>query len=156
MTQNAPKPKNIFDAASNLEKERREKELKSRQVQREAQKPTQDDSLNEMFRQCQQIHKEISDSLDQAFKGSNVTSTQLRTFVSNPRNFSDQDWKNIEAQKKKNSQLLNDLERQMGARKPPSLPPKKEEPPPSPEAPPPPTTPPKKPKIITRRHWIGM
>ena len=172
MTQDASMPHNIFEAASRAEKERREKQVKM-QAPPPAAKPAEDTPLTTIFHRCQQLHKEIAESLDQAFKQGGITSTQVRTFVSRPQNFSGKDWQRIETQKKKNEEMLLSLKKRIDAARPAEepRPPTKspEEPPrndevgpstpaqPSPGQPPPQPPPaPKKARIMTRRQWIGM
>lgn len=185
MTQDASKPHDIFEAASRLEKERREKEKRKQAPPKQAE-PVQDASLAAIFQRCRQMHEEIADSIDQAFKKGGVSPSQLRSYFSRPQNFSAKEWQRIEAERGKNERLLQDLKKRFRAREEESAPlptvpekegaPEKRPPPPSeekpaekppkappkeeggPEAPPPPPEkpPPKKPKIVTRRHWIGM
>lgn len=157
MAQDATKPHNIFEAASKMEHERHEKE-------RPAPPPTTKPppgkaSLDEIFRRCHQMHQEISESLDRAFKQAGVTPSQLRTFVSKPKNFSSSDWNKVEEGKKQSEKLLTELKSKIGT---PPLSPQQpaikpaEPQKPSPEAPLQPAPPKKKLKIITRRQWIGM
>lgn len=163
MTQDASKPHNIFEAVSRLEKERREKQGK-KEAQGKASEPPEGGSLQAIFQRCQQLHKEIADSLDQAFKSVGITQTQVRSYVGRPQNFSDRDWRQIEAQKKKNEEMIQNLKKRLGKSEvekpegPPPIPPKEEEPPPSATSTisPPQPKPPKKPKVVTRRQWIGM
>jgi hypothetical protein len=209
MTQDASKPHNIFEAASRLEKERREKTVK-KQAPSKTVEPVQDDSLSSIFKRCHQMHKEIADSLDLALKRGGISPSQLRSYVSRPQNFSATEWQRIESQRSKNEKLLKELKNKIGARgaeieavasslasqkeavlhpaieeRPPLTEAPEEEEPPIPEqgrpvetpvekppkplppggeeegpaAPTPPSPekpPPKKPKIVTRRHWIGM
>lgn len=179
MSQNASKPHDIFEAASRIEKERRGKKPRE-QAPQPTVEPAEGGSLSAIFQRCKQLHQEIAESLDQAFKKSGLTPTQVRTYVSHPQNFSSNDWKQLESQKKKNEEMLLALKKRIGAEpgqepqppptpsetppEPPLPPPSKEppleEPPPAPQKPPPEPPPPppshKKPKIVTRRHWIGM
>jgi hypothetical protein len=171
MTQDATKPHNIFEAASRIEKERREKEIQ-KQVPPPAAEPAQGTPLAAIFQRCQQLHNEIAASLDQAFKKGGITSTQLRTYVSRPQNFSQRDWQRIEEQKKKTDGMLQNLKRKIEIQQVEKMPRRIEEaletPPPQPkqeeELPPQPSLPEKslpkpqmkKPRIMTRRQWIGM
>jgi hypothetical protein len=102
------------------------------------------------------MHKEIEESLDRAFKDAGVTPSQLRTYVSKPKNFSSGDWGKVEEGKKQSNKLLTELEGKIG--KPPEQPPTPTpEPQKGPSAPTSQEPPPKKrPKIITKRQWIGM
>ncbi len=174
MNDDASKPHNIFEAASRLEKERRAKKEEVQAPQPFA-GPGEDSSLSAIFQRCRQLHKEIAESLEQAFKRGGITSSQVQQYVSRPQNFSERDWQQIEAQKKKNEEMLLALKEKIGGQlegeqAPPPEAKKEEPPPPSPPQPPeeqkpsspqeeekpPPTPPRKKPKIVTRRHWIGM
>jgi hypothetical protein len=154
MAQDAPKPHNIFEAASRMEHERHEKERPTPT----AAPPSKKTSLDEIFRQCHQMHQEIAESLDRAFKQAGVTPSQLRTFVSKPKNFSSRDWDKVEAGRKQSDQLLTVLKSQIGtptpSQQPPTTPPEAKKPPTEP--PPQPPQPKKKPKIMTKRQWIGM
>jgi hypothetical protein len=170
MAQDGKKPQNIFEAASQLEKKRHEKEAKKEAppAPAAAPQPVQNPQLAEIFQRCKQLHNEITKSLDQAFKQGGITPTQLRTYVSRPQNFSQADWQSLEQQKKKTESMIQELKDKVekGATgelpKPEQIRPEtKEELPPSTRSPPPPETPPakppaKKPKIITKRQWIGM
>ena len=173
MTQDGKKPQNIFEAASQLEKKRREKEMskESPPAPSAAPKPVQNTQLAEIFQRCKQLHNEITKSLDQAFKQGGITPTQLRTYVSRPQNFSHADWQRVEQQKKKTESMIQELKKKVEIGKSVELPkpeqkapetaeeplpqPTQAQPQPSPQTPPakPPT---KKPKIITKRQWIGM
>ena len=128
------------------------------QTQQAPAKSPQNVALDEIFKRCQQIHEEIAESLDQAFKKSGISSTQLRAFASNPRNFSERDWRGIEEQKKTNSKLLQELQKKI--EKEEALPPQKKEQKNEEQGPiapaPPQKSPTKKPKIMTKRQWIGM
>lgn len=158
MTQDASKPHNIFEAVSRLEKERRDKQAK-KETQEKAAEPPADSALQSIFQRCQQLHKEIADSLDQAFKSAGITPTQVRTYVARPQNFSDRDWRRIEDQKKKNEEMIQNLRKRLerGETENPREPPKEKGPPPSaPSKISPSKPPPKKPKVVTRRQWIGM
>ena len=157
MTQNPPEPKNIFEAATRIEKERLEKE----KVLPKAPAGSQQEAMDEIFNRCRQIHQELSDSLDQALRRSNLTPSQVRGYVADPHHFSDRQWRALEEQKKKNAELLQDLQKKIGAPAPQKegeLPAKE---PPKQDGgaatpPPPPPKPPKKPRVVTRRQWIGM
>jgi hypothetical protein len=155
MTPGETKPKNIFETASRIEQERnQEKKTSSSKTQA----PKEDVALAEIFRRCHQMHKEITESLDRAFKQAGVTSGQLQKFVSKPRNFSSDDWNKVEEGKKQSEKMLTDLKSKIGAPQAPVEQKKPSEPPKStPEEPPQQPQPAKKkPKIITRRQWIGM
>ena len=156
MAQDASKPHNIFEAASRIERQRREKERPPAAPTPAAQAPPGKTPLDEIFKRCHQMHKEIEESLDRAFKDAGVTPSQLRTYVSKPKNFSSGDWGKVEEGKKQSNKLLTELEGKIG--KPPEQPPTPTpEPQKGPSAPTSQEPPPKKrPKIITKRQWIGM
>lgn len=159
MSQDAPKPQNIFEAASRIERERKEKERPKPVPTPAAQAQPTGTSLDEIFTRCHQMHKEIAESLDRAFKQAGVTPSQLRTYVSKPKNFSSGDWNKVEEGKKQSEKLLTELKGKIGEPpEPPAVPPtpppapQKEPSTPAPQEP----TPKKRPKIITKRQWIGM
>jgi hypothetical protein len=165
----ASKSHNIFETASRLEKERREKQIK-KQAPPPTAEPAQNTVLSTIFQRCKQLHNEIAESLNQAFKNGGITSIQLRTYVSRPQNFSEKDWQQIEEQKRENEAMLLNLKKNFEAKKaeeetlrPQSKPENTDEEPPSHPLPSgeqpltkPPTPHPKKPRIMTRRQWIGM
>ena len=148
------KPQNIFEAASKIERERIEKE-KPKQAPKAL--PTQGNaSLDEIFRRCHQMHKEITESLDRAFQQAGVTPSQLRKYVSKPKNFSSGDWNKVEEGKKQSENLLTELRGKIGEPLPQASPNPQEPPKEAPEAPTLKSVPKKKTKVITRRQWIGM
>lgn len=158
MSQDASKPQNIFEAASRIERERKEKGRPKSTPTPAAQAPPGGTSLDEIFARCHQMHREISESLDRAFKQAGVTPSQLRTYVSKPKNFSSGDWNKVEEGKKQSEKLLTDLKGKIGRLpEPPSETPTPPAPQKGPSTPPPqePTLK-KRPKIVTRRQWIGM
>ena len=146
------KAKNIFEAASQIERERREKEKPEEPLSA----PQKGSSLDEIFRRCHQMHEEITESLDRAFKQAGVTPSQLRTFVSKPRNFSSGDWNKVEEGKKQSEKMLTELKTKIGTPSQtvpakPAAPPK-----PAPEAPSKQSPPKKRARVVTKRQWIGM
>lgn len=165
MIENNKKPKSIFEAASKLEKARLQKKTgPSRPTDTE-----QVTIISDIFLRVQKIHEELANQVDALFSRSKIAPSAYRSYLSRPQNFSDRDWKLLLEQKKKNEELLKELARKVGAKEPPSPkaieptqekkeePTEKElteEPPSEEEIPKKPTT--KKPKIVTRRHWIGM
>ena len=156
MIPDGSKPKNIFEAASRIEQERKEKKRPAGPSPSATLPSQKNASLDEIFRRCHQMHKEIVESLDHAFKQAGVTHSQLQSFVSKPRNFSSGDWSKVEEGKKQSEEMLTELKSKIGSA--PEL--KRSEPPKKPPEPPqkkPPEPPPKKKaKIVTRRQWIGM
>lgn len=193
MFENSKKPKNIFEAASHIEKARTQKKGPLHPPESE-----QITIVTDIVHKGRKLHEEIAAQVDSLFSRGKISPSDYRQYLSKEQNFSVQDWQKLDEQKKKNEELLRELAKQIGAKAPPSSlleekapssvpkvkapPPPKEAaplkqkavPPQQPEegapakpeelAPPPPTAggppekkpPQKKPKIVTKRHWIGM
>ena len=167
MSENSQKPKNIFEAASHIEKARAKKKSTPRVEETE-----QMTIITDIVHRGRKLHEELASQVDTLFARSKIAPSDYRRYLSKPQNFSAKEWQQLDEQKKKNADLLRELAQKVGAKttKPPEpeeeiapklvekrIPPLKEEVSPHKEDAPPEKKPPqKKPKIITRRHWIGM
>jgi len=125
-------PKSIFEAAGSKNK-------KSDQKSEEKSTLT---SFEEIFSRCQKMHEEIVDTLEKNLQRSKVTPSALRSYISHPQNFSQQEWQSVEEQKKKNEKMLEDLTQKV-SRLQPSEKPKKR-------------TKKGKKKVVTKRRWLKM
>jgi predicted nucleic acid-binding Zn-ribbon protein len=65
------KPENIFEAASELEKKRYDKEKKA---SNDFEK--QNEELRALFNRCKDMHEDLSSRLDKAFERSGITERQ--------------------------------------------------------------------------------
>lgn len=165
MPEESSRPKNIFDAASNIEKARIQKKTfsKKEDIESEYQEiaPLKEgreekSTMADIFLKSKKLHEELSSQVDTLFSKNKVTPSEYRKYLIKPQNFSQKDWQQIEEQRKKNESLLGMLAKRIGTKVPFTVEPKKESEPQS-EKPTSDTKPPaKKPKIITRRQWIGM
>ncbi len=98
--------KNLFDAVSHVESKRHENEKK------EISSDSQEDGIMEKGKR---LYDEIALGLEHAFRFNDVTPSQFRAYLSRPQNFSAQEWEEIQQQKEKNNELVDQLEEKMKA-----------------------------------------
>ena len=175
MPEDVSQPKNIFEAASKIEKVRARKEFAPKKETPQKEGPKEElvgeergkerVIVSEIFLKGKKLHEEISSKVDFLFSKSKIAPSDYRQYVSRPQNFSQKQWQLLEEQRKKNENLLGELAEKIGAKVPTIREPKKEaeKPLPTKEKEPEKKPPekeekpkPKKPKIITKRQWIGM
>ncbi len=104
MTQEKKSFKNVFEAASHLESHRQEEEKKEK---------ISESIDEEVIARGKRMYDEILTGLDHAFRFNQITPSQLRAYVSRPQNFSQQEWKEIQEQKKKNEEMVKNLQSQI-------------------------------------------
>jgi hypothetical protein len=158
------KPKNLFEAVSRVEKERRIKGKKEELPR------AQESEVDSLFQRYKKMHEEIDLRLNHLYVYNDITPRQLSSYVGSPKNFSERDWTLMQQQKTENEKLLEDLRKRAGIlqegrereiervpeeEKVPEM--KKEEPILKKEEPKKTEEPKKSKKApITKRHWLQM
>jgi hypothetical protein len=104
MTSNAPK--NIFEAVSKSEHERRQQAGKEPLPAAEPQIP----SVDKMLDRCRTLHENIASSLDRIFNSRGISQNQYQKYVTTQRNFSSKDWEMIKETKKNTEKELAKLQ----------------------------------------------
>lgn len=105
MAQEKKEFKSLFDAVTDLEVRRQTKEKKD----------TKRDAQSEEMKQGEKMHDEISLGLEHAFRFNDVTPSQFRAYISRPQNFSDEEWKALQKQKKQNDEMIKTLQERINS-----------------------------------------
>jgi hypothetical protein len=146
-------PKNIFEAVSKTEHDRRK--LSSKEEEAVEAQPTA--TISKMLEHCRELHENIASSLDRIFNSKGITHNQYRHYVSNQQNFSRKDWEIIEeAQKNTDKELekLSTIAKIQGEEIPSSATKKGEKAEEGKNQPPTRSEPKRKP--MSRRQWLQM
>jgi hypothetical protein len=110
MTEEKEAYRNIFDAASKIERKKAQKEGSPGAAEGNASAknlpPLTREDLAKKLDQCKKMHKKIADKIEEAFVKNNISPAKLRDYLSSPKNFTDSQWRVIEEQRRAINQML--------------------------------------------------
>ena len=73
-----------------------------------------DPALEEAYIRCQNMHDELNKKIDEVYKASGLTPSELNKLLNDPRNFSQKDWEAMQRVKKEADEKLEALKKSAG------------------------------------------
>jgi len=90
-------PSNIFDAAANSGKERKNKPASPRPLPAEKAKSFDDKNVEGMLVNMDKMRREIQRKIEEIYEKSGVSQKELEDYLSNPNNFNQAEWTRVQA-----------------------------------------------------------
>ena len=95
--------KNLFDMVSS---KYTKKSVQASEVQEI--KPLEN-TLEPLIKRAKQIHDELAMRIDHLLRFNNITEQKFYKYLSNPKNFTQEEWKNLEAEREANNKRMEEL-----------------------------------------------